>query len=542
MECQTEVRGQCQPPVPVETGSAATDYDQERPLMDSPPRPRAHSRRQRRRVLSNPLLDTISAIEDDDSDELGLPERKGADGETYTAGYVGGSSIDSGYKSSCPTPEMVDIAYYTTTLSPAEQAKRLSVASQTSQDSASSLPGSLGVAQKPRIAMGTKVMSRQAASASSVEQPRRRHDSGFSDATLCHLTVVRDNLLRMERRSREPSAAAPPPRPEARGQGVPAVRPRSASMGSVSAVSPRPLRRSGSPVPPPRAAPRAAVPAPAAAPGRPASPPPPSVHPRRRSPSPGAPRPPARPELTAACRRPRPPPARPAPRDAAVRPAVAERAQRGTREEDIDGLMYGRRAAPHSTDLLAPSRRADVLMPRGPVGARVGVPHEPVGPASDGLSARPTAGRPVHGIRSKFSHMAQCMLDIIDELHSKGRVQRPADSPSPTPSDYHTYEEVMYGLIGRERIAEAAPSPEPPPLPLRPSVLFSSAREVAPAVPVLPPPTDCAPRRPDAPKQRNNLYSLFSSARERRSLSHNLEQEVAGAGSDGDEYGFAVRK
>ena len=187
----------------------------------------------------------------------------------------------------------------------------------------------------------------------------------------------------------------------------------------------------------------------------------------------------------------------------------------------------------------------DALGPRGPAVSRA--VHELPGHGVDPHSARPAVGRPVHGIRSKFSHMAQCMLDIIDELHSKGRVQqqRPADTPSPAPSDYHTYEEVMYGVIGRERIVEAAPSPEPPPLPLRPSAVFGSARDVSTFVStsaVPPPPAERAPRRPDAPKQRNNLYSLFSSARDRRSLSHSLEQEFSGAGSDGDEYGFAVRK
>ena len=189
----------------------------------------------------------------------------------------------------------------------------------------------------------------------------------------------------------------------------------------------------------------------------------------------------------------------------------------------------------------------DALGLRGtvmPIVSRTGPPRDLPGHCPELHVPRPTAGRPAHGIRSKFSHMAQCMLDIIDELHSKGRVQqRPADSPSPAPSEYHTYEEVMYGVIGRERIAEAAPSPEPPPLPLRPSALFGSARDVSTStVPPQPQPTVPAPRRPDAPKQRNNLYSLFSSARDRRSLSHSLEQEFSGAGSDGDEYGFAMRK
>lgn len=140
-------------------------------------------------------------------------------------------------------------------------------------------------------------------------------------------------------------------------------------------------------------------------------------------------------------------------------------------------------------------------------------------------------------LKSKFSHMAQCMLDIIDELHSKGRSSGPARGPvpaAPTPPppgcEYHTYEEVLYGALA-ERVRETAPSPEPPPLPERPQQLFPSARNVGAAP---------APPTGHTPKQRSNFYFLFKSAGERRTLSHSLQQEVCDA--DGDDYGFAIRK
>ena len=69
---------------------------------------------------SNPLLETISAIENIDSDEYceGISprpspqhggKRQGEDRDSI--GYAGSNSIDSGYKSSCPTPDLLDGFY-----------------------------------------------------------------------------------------------------------------------------------------------------------------------------------------------------------------------------------------------------------------------------------------------------------------------------------------------------------------------------------------------------------------------------------------------
>lgn len=329
-------------------GVCGVEYEQTVGLMDSPPRPRGQSRRQRRRQLSNPLLDTISAIEDDDDDECSTEK---ADG------YMGGSSVDSGYKSCCPTPEMVDIAYYSTTLTPppaADQQKRLSVASQASQASSASsasLSGALPGGQKPRIAMGTKVMSRQPASAAALE-PRRRHDSGFSDANPQPQAPPRPSLLKPESsRLPQPADTQQQNRPEGLAGALSdaevvqlALRPRSSSVGSAVAGSP-PLGRRVSPGPPPR---RRPPPRPAA---RHSSPHLPLSQRRQCSPSP---------RQAAACAADPAAGHRAAPvasqRIAPPKPArtpqkvasgtTAGPASRATREEDIDALMYGRQLPP----------------------------------------------------------------------------------------------------------------------------------------------------------------------------------------------------
>ena len=64
----------------------------------------------------NPLLETISTIEDDSGDESGPPHRLDAtcpvDLDKDSIGYAGSNSIDSGYKSSCPTPDYSSDGYY----------------------------------------------------------------------------------------------------------------------------------------------------------------------------------------------------------------------------------------------------------------------------------------------------------------------------------------------------------------------------------------------------------------------------------------------
>ncbi|CAG0882439.1 unnamed protein product [Darwinula stevensoni] len=76
--------------------------------------------------VDNPLLETISVIEDFDSDDFYA--------EKDSSGYAGSCSIDSGYKSACPTPDLVSYA---------EQG-----------------PQGQGHGPRPRIPMGTKVMCR----------------------------------------------------------------------------------------------------------------------------------------------------------------------------------------------------------------------------------------------------------------------------------------------------------------------------------------------------------------------------------------------
>ncbi|XP_046406520.1 uncharacterized protein LOC124171392 isoform X2 [Ischnura elegans] len=123
-------------------------------LLYRKPHHRCRYRRSRKRVdIANPLLETISAIQDlCESDEYGesvpcyrsqRPHARGyLEGDKDSIGYAGSNSIDSGYKSSCPTPDLSDTNYY----GQEGGNKRGSIASQGSP--------------KPRIPMGTKVMNR----------------------------------------------------------------------------------------------------------------------------------------------------------------------------------------------------------------------------------------------------------------------------------------------------------------------------------------------------------------------------------------------
>lgn len=161
---------------------------------------------------SNPLLDTISVLTydpPDDSDdyydltnavydqcwskEEGDKQTKshntahGTEGDRDSIGYAGSSSIDSGYKSFCPTPDLPDSSFYGT--------DRTNQYSGLYQDSSSSSQGRGG---KSRIMMGTKVISRQgqASPASLRESPTsRRSDASLYDVNLDHLMYLRQSLL-----------------------------------------------------------------------------------------------------------------------------------------------------------------------------------------------------------------------------------------------------------------------------------------------------------------------------------------------------------
>lgn len=154
---------------------------------------------------SNPLLDTISVLTHDppdDSDdyydltsavyEQGRSKEEGnkqvkAEGDRDSIGYAGSCSIDSGYKSFCPTPELPDSSFYGT--------DRTQQYSGFYPDSSSS---SQGRGSKPRIMMGTKVITRQGHTSptSHRESPAsRRSDASLYDVNLDHLMYLRQSLL-----------------------------------------------------------------------------------------------------------------------------------------------------------------------------------------------------------------------------------------------------------------------------------------------------------------------------------------------------------
>jgi len=198
---------------------------------------RCRSRASRRRMdIANPLLETISAIQDpcesDDHDfgdsgaqyygakENRLPgSRFCSDPDKDSVGYAGSNSIDSGYKSSCPTPEPTDGLFYVNE----PGSKRSSIASQGSQQS-----------QKPRIAMGTKVMNRHS-------HPQ------YAGRDLDHLMYLRQTILSAMQRYEQQAINSSPGavfRPRSSSASSPGYR--SASPGPSSGgpgSSPLPQRR-----------------------------------------------------------------------------------------------------------------------------------------------------------------------------------------------------------------------------------------------------------------------------------------------------------
>ncbi|CAN7989250.1 unnamed protein product, partial [Ixodes hexagonus] len=155
-------------------------------------------------------------------------------------------------------------------------------------------------------------------------------------------------------------------------------------------------------------------------------------------------------------------------------------------------------------------------------------------------SPRPTL---IRSAKSRFNEVAKCMLEIIEDLQHKkltdprsSRVRQPPAPPTPqllrdahaggkrcsgvpqqrpvSDSEYHVYEEVLYDFVSTGSTASDA-TVKPPPLPARP---------VEPG---------------NRPKQRSNLYSLVRNQEERRNISRSLEQERSSDKRElGDEYGF----
>lgn len=187
---------------------------------------RCRYRRSRKRMeIANPLLETISTIQDpcesDDHDFGGpgpqyygtrdhrLPgSRFSSDVDKDSIGYAGSNSIDSGYKSSCPTPEPADCMFYGND----PGSKRNSVASQGSQQG-----------QKPRIAMGTKVMNRHS-------HPQ------YGGRDLDHLMYLRQSIMSAMQRYEQQAVESSP---------SPGFRPRSSSASSPGYRSASPSHSPG---------------------------------------------------------------------------------------------------------------------------------------------------------------------------------------------------------------------------------------------------------------------------------------------------------
>ncbi|XP_064473438.1 uncharacterized protein LOC135388067 isoform X2 [Ornithodoros turicata] len=162
-------------------------------------------------------------------------------------------------------------------------------------------------------------------------------------------------------------------------------------------------------------------------------------------------------------------------------------------------------------------------------------------PPAEPASNTPRSSSSVDAVRStfssaksRFSEVAKCMLEIIEDLQHKKTDPRASNKQSKQPvklrdtprhavppkrpasvasdSEYHVYEEVLYDLVGGTYAPE-----RPPPLPARPR--------------------DQGVEPGNWPKQRSNLYSLVRNPEERRNISRSLEQESRHGGGE-DEYGF----
>lgn len=187
----------------------------------------------------------------------------------------------------------------------------------------------------------------------------------------------------------------------------------------------------------------------------------------------------------------------------------------------------------------------------------------------------------------RFSEVAKCMLEIIEDLQNQTQlpglaqpgsnpVSPPAPAPAPAPSvpetglcptspsspfgavDVSTLPTGptrvgLWGNVGPEVSPSLVPrpgsgivpapdyhvyeeivyqlttrpisNPGPPPLPARPDGIFRTSTTLKKASSSHPPPQS------HRPKQRSNLYSLFREPSARRDISQSLEQEYLGAAS-----------
>lgn len=143
---------------------------------------------------------------------------------------------------------------------------------------------------------------------------------------------------------------------------------------------------------------------------------------------------------------------------------------------------------------------------------------------------------------------------------SKSSEDKPEDSSSTSGSkspfyssaaEYHVYEEIDYDCVKELPILKAPDVP--PPLPARPTTLLVKSDQQRSRAPSPPPRKSRSALRKgpqsiesntvevrNRPKQRGNLYCLFSDRAERRSISRSLEREfkVSSPDDQEDDYGF----
>ena len=148
-------------------------------------------------------------------------------------------------------------------------------------------------------------------------------------------------------------------------------------------------------------------------------------------------------------------------------------------------------------------------------------PVSPPAPAPSVPEPRPLPSSPSPsrsgdvGMESKGFAQAGLWGNVGPEM-SSSLLQRQRTGMGPGP-DYHVYEEIIYELTTRPRS-----DPGPPPLPARPDGIFRTSSVMKKASASHP------PSKSHRPKQRSNLYSLFREPSARHDVTQSMEQEYRG--------------
>ncbi|KAG8185900.1 hypothetical protein JTE90_028900 [Oedothorax gibbosus] len=518
---------------------------------------------------SNPLLDTISVLTydpPDDSDDYydlngsdfrckSSEKSKKPEGDRDSIGYAGSSSIDSGYKSFCPTPEIPDSSVYGT-----EICKQTNPYYDTS-NAATTTTARQARNAKPRIMMGTKVISRQGHVSPIRDSPgSRRSDSSLYDVNLDHLMYLRQSLLSAIQKcesstnkcTAEPNRTDNPVDDEGYLEDHPTTKPsnytKTVRFNTDVEVSTSVNQTS-----------------------------------------------PDRTESASENQKVQAKSILKDPLCANLRSQIeAGGTVDCTLEEEIDSLLYGRAEFydlesvddfPCSYVTMIEEKyrsgKTSIAKVRKLKGEKP-IEETPSKPPSDSnvdppeLSSdesrvqqqqqNPPSQAPTVSMsktaKCRFTEVARCMLEIIEDLQlkklqspgenqdkpqEKDTIQPPSenikavktaeDLPSSnsetyaSAAEYHVYEEIDYDFLSVHMLPEIVK--EPPPLPARPKC--GMAKVPCPPLKKNVSATEVRNR----PKQRGNLYCLFSDRVERRNISRSLEREWRdNPDNQEDDYGF----